>query len=194
MPLPVVITARGTGSRSTRDCAVLSRLGVCALATLACVEQADAGDGSLAGSTAMIEPDCARMGEFTVELGEGSERFDPLASDAQPTLHSGAQGGTHLLLAARVTTPDPLDRYEVSLLAEAGQDCSAGECTSFITIGAIDRVIEGSDWLSVGELEVEIPSLFLVVDGWASAPLRRHTLEVADACDRRASSQRSFDP
>jgi hypothetical protein len=142
---------------------------------------------------AQIEPDCTRTGAFEVELGEGEDAFAPIATEGQPLLYHGAQGGTHLVLAARVGTPDPIDRYEVTLVAEAGQDCVADTCASFTTIGAIDLVIEGSRVL-VGESEAEIPSLFLVVDGWEGAPLRRLTLEVADACDRRASTARSFEP
>ena len=157
---------------------------------------AESGHGDSVGAQpegAQLEPDCTRSGAFEVELGEGEDVFVPLAADAQPLLYHGAQGGTHLVLAARVTTPDPIDRYEVTLVAEAGQDCSAGTCASFTTIGEIDLVIAGSRVL-VGTGEVEIPSLFLVVDGWEGAPLRRLTLEVADACDRRASTARTFEP
>lgn len=154
---------------------------------IGCV-QSSQGDEAKGGAS--IEPDCTREGAFAVELGEGEQGFESLEPGQQPMLYFGAQGGTHLILAGRVTTPDPLDRYEVSLLAEV---CDAEDCASHAGVGSFTRVIEG-DAIVVGEAEVEVPRLFLVVEGWAGAPAQRLTLEVVDACQRRASTQREFLP
>jgi hypothetical protein len=142
---------------------------------------------------AVIVPDCSRQGDFIVELGEGLEGFEPIAADGEPTLHYGAQGGTHLILAARLVTPDPLDKYEVSLLAEAGQQpCTRGECASYVTIGQIAQTIEGASRVQVGAGEAELPNLYLVVENWTDAPARRLTIEISDACDRQATNVRTF--
>jgi hypothetical protein len=143
--------------------------------------------------SAVIVPDCSRTGDFVLELGEGQDSFEPIPADGQPTLHFGAQGGTHLILAARLVTPDPLDKYEVGLSAELGQEpCTRADCASYVTIGQIAQVIEGESRIQVGEGEVEIPSLFLIVENWSGTPVRRLTLEISDACDRRATVVRTF--
>lgn len=146
--------------------------------------------------TAVLVPDCSLAGDFAVELGEGQARFASIPTDGQPSVHYGSQGGTHLVLAARLITPDPLDRYELALRAEVGQgSCPDGDCAAFATVGQLTDVIEGA--ASVQQVDaglVEIPSLFLVVDNWAASPVRRITLELTDACDRSAAAVRTFVP
>lgn len=139
-------------------------------------------------------PNCDRQGDFVVEIGEGQDGFEPIAADGEPTLWFGAQGGMHLILAARLFTPDPLDQYQITLLAEAGQEpCASGECASYTTIGQTAPVVEGASRIHrVGVGELEIPSLFLIVESWSVAPVRRLTIEISDACDRRATAVRTF--
>jgi hypothetical protein len=153
----------------------------------ACIAGDDGDDG------ATIEPDCTREGDFVVELGQGQEAFEPIAADEEPMLYFGAQGGMHLILAAHLVTPNPLDIYDVALVAEAGQEpCTDGDCSSWVTVGQIAPTIEGSSRihpLDVGE--IEITNLFLVLDNW-NAPVRRLTIELSDACDRRATAVRTF--
>jgi hypothetical protein len=144
--------------------------------------------------TAVLVPDCSLAGDFAVELGEGQASFEAIPTDGQPTLHYGPQGGTHLILAARLRTPDPLDRYDLALRAEVGQgSCPDGDCAAFVTIGQFADVFEGVASVDRVDAElVEIPSLFLVIDDWTSSSVRRITLEIADACDRSAAVVRTF--
>jgi hypothetical protein len=132
--------------------------------------------------------DCTAQGEFVVELR--------LATDEEPELFHGSQGGTHVILAARLSTPDPHDRYEVALLAEAGEEpCVDLECAAWSRIGGYaTQIDETNEQVGVvGPGEVELVNLFLVVDRWDAAPRRRITLEVDDACGRHALTRRTFD-
>lgn len=147
-----------------------------------------------AGTT--VVADCTVQGELLVELGAGEGSFVSIPADGAPELFHGAQGGTHLIFGARLDTPDPLDGYTVSLLAEAGQaPCTDDQCDAWVRIGgfAVELEPESQRIVQVSDSQVEIISLFLVVDNWEAAPLRRVTLEVSDVCDRRVSAQRTFE-
>ena len=157
---------------------------VCTASTLAC----DGGDEH------EITSDCSREGDFIGELGQGQESFEPIPEGGEPTVHYGAQGGTHLVLAARLITPDPLDRYEISLTAEIGQEpCTGGDCSSYQTISQITQTIEGAARIRENEAgELEIPSLFVVVENWSASSVRRITMEITDVCERRTTVVRTF--
>ena len=141
------------------------------------------------------QADCSLLGEFAVELGDGHGAFMGLEDGASPELIHGIQGGTHLILGAWVHTPDPLERYTLALLAEVGQEpCDVEGCASWTLSGELNIELDGSfDRLALaGPGEVEIHNLFLVVNAWEAAPHRRLRLDVWDACDRHASSVRTF--
>ena len=159
---------------------------------LACVDSPEIEDEF--GS--QIAPDCTREGSFEVELGEDQGGFVSLPEGSEPVLYHGAQGGTHLILAAHITTPDPIDRYEMAIKAEIGApECDTDEdCSSFFPGGQYSRVIEGPDRVDVYDDASELPYLFLVVDGWDPNRLRKVTLDVSDACGRSATDVRVFLP
>lgn len=152
-------------------------------------------DPSLEGAPRLL--DCSLTGEFSVELGQDrGAGFERLLADEEPELTHGLQGGTHLLLAGRLRTPDPLDAYEVELRAEAGlEPCDEGGCAGWTELGAFGVVLDSSygQVTVLGPDEVVLTPLFLVVEGWESAPVRRLSLTVSDPCERRASSQRLLD-
>lgn len=202
-----VVTAARVLSRAEADAArsrrarrrgvqLLAGLFVASLLAGCSVGSGDLGDSRKPRpDEATIEPDCTREGDFVVEIGEGEESFAPILEGAEPELHHGAQGGTHFILAARLDTPDPLDRYVVDLLAEAGNEpCDGGDCASYQQIGRIAAVVQGSSRIhDIGAGEVEIVNLFLVVAGWDPLRVRRLTLDISDACDRATSTARTFD-
>ncbi len=155
--------------------------------------------GALACDAATLEDiavDCSREGELEVELGEDRDGFVVVPADGEPQLFHGNQGGTHLILAARLRTPEALDRYTVAVLAEAGvEPCDAAGCADWLRIGGFEVELDASSGqiAELGPGELEITRLFLVVDNWAAAPRRRLSLEVTDLCGRRASTARTFD-
>ena len=153
------------------------------LPALALVLACDAGP-----DTDPLVADCEASGVFALELAipEGDE----------PELIHGLQGGTHLILAAELRTPDPLERYQVSLRAETGQaPCVEDGCAAWVEVGGFARELdsEHGEVEPLGPEAVELNDLFVVVDGWALAPRRRLSLEVSDVCGRSASTLRTFE-
>ncbi|HMY18263.1 MAG TPA: hypothetical protein PKA58_18185 [Polyangium sp.] len=136
-----------------------------------------------------IAPDCTRTGELGIAFGEGDREFMPLTNGAAPMLYHGPQGGTHLILASRVGTPDPLDRYVVTVVAEVGNaECTAQPCASYTKAGSIMRVVEGAPSVTVsGTNSADVVNLFVLVDGWLAGTQKRISISIADACDRKGS-------
>ncbi|MBK8258928.1 MAG: hypothetical protein IPK82_40495 [Polyangiaceae bacterium] len=144
------------------------------------------GEGG--GDVSTIPPDCTLQGDLTLELGEGDIAFTPLGEGAGPELHYGPQGGTHLLLAVRVTTPNPIDKYKVKVLAEVGQpDCTAQPCDMYTKAGSIETVVVGNKRVIVDVVHSDVLGLFVIVDGWLSGTQRRISVAVNDECDRQGA-------
>ena len=138
--------------------------------------------------------DCSIAGELALELGEGREAFEPF--EDSPELFHGLQGGTHLILAARLRTPDPGDRYAISLLAEVGKlPCDTEDCAGWTRAGGFESELDGASGqlVETGPDELELTSLFIVVENWDVAPRQRLRLDVEDPCGRHASATRSFE-
>lgn len=132
--------------------------------------------------------DCSLEGELSVELGGLGDGFVPLLEGEAPRLYYGAQGGTHLVLAARLRTPNPLARYQLTLHARVGLDAH-----DLASAGRIETLVDAPGQVEIVEHdEVELAPLLLVVDGWAESPYRRVSLEVEDACGRYVAVSREF--
>lgn len=188
VPPPAFFDPAASGERrATRGSQALLAMSVVLCVLAGCVLEED-----LEG--ARIEPDCTLEGEFIVELGEARDGFAVILPGEEPTLIHGPQGGTHLVLAARLTTPDPIDSYEVALIAEvASESCVDADCADFFTAGQIALTIEGPERIvQVGPDTIEVPSLFLVVNGWDPTRIRKLTLDVSDACGRATTDLRIF--
>jgi hypothetical protein len=159
--------------------------GLLAVASVACDEP----------SPGPTMADCSRDGAFAVSLGQGEDTYADIPTDVSPELIHGGQGGTHLILAARLDTPDPIERYMVSLLVEAGQAPCADDCAGWTRIGGFSFELDSTSGRleQTGPQEVELTSLFVIVENWEAAPRRRVTLEISDQCERRASAVRIFE-
>lgn len=54
------------------------------------------------GEEFQLDPSCTLDGELVVEVGEGTDGFDPLGPGQLPAVHYGTQGGTHMWVGVRV--------------------------------------------------------------------------------------------
>lgn len=163
---------------------------VAALQTsLACTSTGNAEDASEPGGdqVPLIEPNCSLVGQLGLEFGEGYTQFVSLIDGAAPTLYHGPQGGTHLLLASRVHTPDPLDRYVVTVLAQVGNaECTQHPCAQYTQVGYIKTIVVGAPRVTVsGENTADVLGLFVLVDGWLAAAAKRISIDVSDDCNRQ---------
>ncbi|MCA9680850.1 MAG: hypothetical protein KC457_01540 [Myxococcales bacterium] len=139
--------------------------------------------------------DCSVAGELRVTLGEGADGFAAIPDDGEPTLYQGSQGGTHLILGAQIETPDPVDHYTVTLLAEAGEaPCDTAECSAWTPIGGFTVELDPTSGRisQSGPTRVELFNLFLIVENWVAAPRRRVNIVVVDPCERSGSASRIF--
>src|SRR5262245_55405281 len=114
MRIPVLLSRPAARAILRSSClgATLATLAACG--TSGAETRAVAGGGGAPKAPA----DCTIEGDLSLEPGEGETTFTPLAVGSAPTLYHGAQGGTHMILALRITTPEPLDRYTVTVVPE----------------------------------------------------------------------------
>lgn len=169
----------------TRLALTLASLGAC---LAACPQPVD--PGLAPGGEFERDPTCTLTGTLTVEIGEGSGGFTPLAANASPEVHYGSQGAQHIFVGVRVSGL-ALDRYDT--LRTLLTWYPASECP---TLG---EPCEGeyygyNEWVlgDVAPLEIvdddtiEQGDLRLVLEGGGDIIVQA---EVEDPCGRRGLAQ-----
>ncbi len=146
-----------------------------------------------------VDPTCQSTEAMNMEVGEGllPEDFDPIVEGDSPILYHGPQGGTHLLLAARVANPPPdYPGLLVDFLAEVGNGCTENACETWENVGEyeFDLMPPHPRLTTMPDGSVIGGGFYVIVTRWPDDGVRRVQSKVTDRCGRVGSFEILFAP